>query len=867
VKNPYMEDFLHRNLCLRPNFRVAARMEIEMEGFLIGLGTMSMQAAVIILVICAVRALLIKGQVPQKYIMLLWMIPFFFMVFPWKISSPVGFWRAESVISQYQEKVHPQSDFPAAIPDKREPVGHYEGSGIAQTKQESIVFIEDISEERWYSAQNLVGLSLFAIWVIGVTAVLCYMLISSLKLRKYLICSICERDNIYLAEDIELPMVFGVIRPHIYLPTSMDAEHRSYVLAHEQTHIMRRDPIKKLIAFLIVGVHWFNPLAWVAFILLERDMEMACDEETVKRLGDESKKAYAGTLLWISAGRSQRSYKLGVPLAFGEVDTKQRIKNILTNKKTMQVVAIVVILVCIALTAVFMTKREESADTKAEEIAYSEPQQIEIVEAVVTEDMICGVDGIELVYVDDMRLICRDYNGLYVFDLKELRMLHQVALEPIGCQYTQGDYYCQMRATADGLKVYMHPQMSDELYIYDVEENTLWKQIYDFENASLWDSPEILKDVTFFEGLLRRIDYVEHDCTSYQSVYCAKVGENAYGYLTTGSGTLMDSSWVVREPGKLESCIYLFRENTPRPRLEGEVESSSKEFTMETLIAICNGGNIEDVFQGLVEEDSLCYSNFSKEQMGNSLTWAYFCEMSYEEKQYRMQVSYWKPETAAEYGKVANGLDDIYLCELASDDGLMLYRAESGYRAGKADIMEFLERRYDIGEYMTLELPEGVTLGNYQIYNNDIFSGCLMYGDYPETVHGEWCPEAWYALGGVGIVESPYEPMLIFEDGRLSKVWWRMNHAEIESEGEYIEGCDMQAMLCEAIFDSFTIPEWEEYKEKYPDALEEQCFSRYWYVFFGEPDSEIVYTVYLNQENFTKEDAIALAKSVRFVKR
>ena len=142
-----------------------------------------------------------------------------------------------------------------------------------------------------------------------------------------------------------------------------------------------------------------------------------------------------------------------------------------------------------------------------------------------------------------------------------------------------------------------------------------------------------------------------------------------------------------------------------------------------------------------------------------------------------------------------------------------------------------------------------------------------MYGEDSKTIHGEWCPEAWYALGGVGLADAQYHQTLEFEDGKLSKQWWLMNHADVEREGEYIEGCDMQAMLCEAVFDVFTIPEWEEYKEKYPDTPEERVWSKYWYVFFGEPDSEIVYTVYLNQEHFTKEDAIALARTVRFVKK
>lgn len=848
-----------------------------MEGFIVKLGTMSVQAALIILVVCVIRMLFMKGRISQKYIMLLWMIPFFFMVFPWKISSPIGFWRAETVAVQEQEKVQTQSSVLEAIREERYPDRQYEILEIAKTEQEGIAFIEDVAVKNSYSTYDILIAGLFGAWLLGAAVVLCYVLLSTLKLKKQLVCSVCEEDNIYLAEDIFVPMVFGVVRPRIYLPVHMDEEHRSYVLAHEQTHIMRRDPFKKLVAFLIVGVHWFNPFAWLAFMLLERDIEMSCDEETVKRLGEEEKKAYAGTLLWISTGRDARGYKLGVPLAFGEVDTKQRIKNILMNKKTMQFVAVVVILVCVVLTAVFMTKREENmADARLEEsmevvetpVPLTALEQIEIVKAVVTEDMIGAPDGMELVYVDDVRLICRDYNALYIYDLKNYQMLQQVALEPIGCQYTQGDNYCEIYALADGSKVYLHPQMTNDMYLYDVQEDTLWKQSYDFKNISLWDLAKSWEEVSFYDGLLSRNDYIEHDYTSYQSAYCAKLGENTYGYLTTGSGMLMDTAWVQREPGKLESSCYLFRENEDRPHQEEQATLETREFTMDMLIAISNGRNYTDAFRGVAEEGSLCYDNFSRSESEHSLTWSYFWETEYQGKDYRMQVSYWKPETAAEYGEAANALDSIYLMEMLSGDMILLYRAEKGYSIGKTELMEFLGRQYDIEDYMTLELPKGITLGNYQVEINNTFNGCLMYGEDSKTVHGEWCPEAWYALGGVGVMEKNiYEPMLTFKDGRLSEVWWPMNHGGVVGDGEFLEGCDMQAILYEAEFDVFTIPEWEEYKAKYPDAPEEWNWSKYWYVFFGEPDGEMVYTVYLNQENFTKEDVIALARSVRFVKR
>jgi hypothetical protein len=151
------------------------------------------------------------------------------------------------------------------------------------------------------------------------------------------------RDNIYLADHIASPFVIGVIRPKIYLPSSLPEAEHSYVILHEQTHIRRLDHLTKILAFLALAVHWFNPLVWVAFILTVKDMEMSCDERVLRLMGSDIKGAYSTSLLSLATGRRLIN---GSPLAFGEGNIKGRIKNVLNFKKPAAwVVAVSVLLV------------------------------------------------------------------------------------------------------------------------------------------------------------------------------------------------------------------------------------------------------------------------------------------------------------------------------------------------------------------------------------------------------------------------------------------------------------------------------------------------------------------------------------------
>jgi len=168
------------------------------------------------------------------------------------------------------------------------------------------------------------------IWILGITALLVYTFLSALLLKRQLKSAQLIEKNIFEAKNIKTPFVFGLISPKIYLPAGLSKEDRDNVLLHEQTHIRRNDHIIKVLAFLTLSFHWFNPLAWIAFRLMSRDMELSCDERVLRDTNADIKKPYANSLLSLAAGGHLLS---GNPLAFSEGNVKERIKNVLNYKR------------------------------------------------------------------------------------------------------------------------------------------------------------------------------------------------------------------------------------------------------------------------------------------------------------------------------------------------------------------------------------------------------------------------------------------------------------------------------------------------------------------------------------------------------
>ncbi len=168
------------------------------------------------------------------------------------------------------------------------------------------------------------------LWILGMVLMLGYTLFSWIHVRRKVAASVSVSRDVRLCDYIDSPFILGLFRPVIYLPSSLSSEDAAYVMAHERSHLKRRDHWWKPLGFAVLTVHWFNPLVWAAYILLCRDIELACDEKVIRDLGEAEKKAYSGALLNCSI---RRPYIAACPLAFGEVGVKQRIKSVLNYKK------------------------------------------------------------------------------------------------------------------------------------------------------------------------------------------------------------------------------------------------------------------------------------------------------------------------------------------------------------------------------------------------------------------------------------------------------------------------------------------------------------------------------------------------------
>lgn len=188
------------------------------------------------------------------------------------------------------------------------------------------------------------------LWLVGIIVLLTYSIITALRLSKKLKSAKLVLDNIYAMNGIKTAFIFGIVDPKIYLPTDLSETERAYIIEHEQTHIKRLDHIIKPFAFLVLCVHWFNPLVWIAFSLMSEDMELSCDESVIRKMGSGIKKDYSTSLLALSTGKKIIG---GCPLAFGENNTKGRIMNVLNYKKPrfwiIFLLVILVVVVCIGL--------------------------------------------------------------------------------------------------------------------------------------------------------------------------------------------------------------------------------------------------------------------------------------------------------------------------------------------------------------------------------------------------------------------------------------------------------------------------------------------------------------------------------------
>ncbi|MBQ4322543.1 MAG: hypothetical protein IJC19_01240 [Clostridia bacterium] len=196
------------------------------------------------------------------------------------------------------------------------------------------------------------------VWVAGMVAMLLYALISYLRIRRQVGEAALLRDNVWVCDHVATPFILGCFRPRIYLPSNLSEADAEFVVAHEAAHLSRRDHWWKPLGFLLLTVYWFHPLLWVAYVLLCRDIESACDEKVLRERGNGIKKSYSDALIRCSLPRKRIA---ACPLTFGEVGVKERVKSVLNYKKPAFWIILVALVACIVLSVCLLTDPPSSS--------------------------------------------------------------------------------------------------------------------------------------------------------------------------------------------------------------------------------------------------------------------------------------------------------------------------------------------------------------------------------------------------------------------------------------------------------------------------------------------------------------------------
>jgi len=318
-----------------------------MTSLFLKLVNMSIPASWMVVAVIAVRLLLKKT--PKVIHCMLWALVAI------RLICPISFESSFSLMPAKTELTKESFQFEEVTPSPHVEYGIvHSDPGLSGEAASSEIVMRVNHVGAPFSAILLPYLT--AIWISGVIFLLIYAADSWLRLRRRVTPSVCIGNDVWLCDHIDTPFILGFFRPRIYLPSMMKSRDADYVLAHERAHLKRRDHWWKPLGFLLLAVYWFNPVMWLAYILLCRDVELACDEQVVKNMDLPEKKAYSTALLDCSL---PRRWVTACPLAFGEVGVKQRVKNILRYKKPAFWVFLISILVCIVMGFCLLTDPSE----------------------------------------------------------------------------------------------------------------------------------------------------------------------------------------------------------------------------------------------------------------------------------------------------------------------------------------------------------------------------------------------------------------------------------------------------------------------------------------------------------------------------
>ena len=322
---------------------------------------LSISASWLVLAVLVLR--LISKRSPKWMNVLLWGIVALRLMLPFSIESALSLIPSAETVSPAVVQFDPAPTITSGV--------NIIDNAVNPSLSEHFAAAPTMSVNPLYVWTYLAGW----VWLIGLGVMLLYALVSYLRLRRRVSVSLCVRENIYLCDAISSPFILGVVKPHIYLPSGLDEVQRQNVLSHERAHLTRRDHWWKPLGFALLAVYWFNPVLWLAYALLCRDIELACDERVIRTMDESAVKTYSTVLLACSMPRKA---VITCPLAFGEVGVKERVKNALHYKKPAFWVVAASVAVCVVVAVCFLTNPEHETMKWAKNLRVDDVVRVEL---------------------------------------------------------------------------------------------------------------------------------------------------------------------------------------------------------------------------------------------------------------------------------------------------------------------------------------------------------------------------------------------------------------------------------------------------------------------------------------------------------
>ena len=332
-----------------------------MSGIFLKLLNLSISASWLVLVVLALR--LVLKRAPKWVNVLLWGMVALRLMLPFSIESALSLIPSAETVSPEVVQFDPAPTITSGVT--------IIDNAVNPSLSESFAAAPLASVNPLYVWTYLAGW----VWLIGLAAMLAYALVSYLRLRRRVSASIPLRENIYVCDEVPSPFILGIVRPRIYLPSALDEAQRGSVLSHERAHLARRDHWWKPLGFALLAVYWFNPVLWLAYALLCRDIELACDERVIRTMDESAVKTYSTVLLACSMPRKA---VITCPLAFGEVGVKERVRNALHYKKPAFWVVAASVAVCVVVAVCFLTNPERATMKWAKSLRVEDVARIEL---------------------------------------------------------------------------------------------------------------------------------------------------------------------------------------------------------------------------------------------------------------------------------------------------------------------------------------------------------------------------------------------------------------------------------------------------------------------------------------------------------